>query len=206
MNNRILAIFYGLMALIFATAGLGLLIAPHAFLGPVHSSSLSNAGIWPHQVGIGLLLAAALNLFCLFDKHIRKPLHLLLLFFIAGIAATHGKPEGHVWWMWAPAALYLLPLLTRLSRFLPQPSKHQSGTLKAGGHKADNDELNGEIKWFNPNKGFGFIIMPDEREYFVHFKALKNGGRHSLKTGTQVSFHLRMTERGEQANEVYIQL
>lgn len=197
-KQHLLTTFYGLMALLLATIGLGLLIAPHAMLGPVHpGSELSNAGIWPHQVGIGLLLAAALNLFCLFDQDRRKPLHWLLLFFLAGTAASHGKPEGHIWWLWLPAALYLLPLLGALKFRLPRLSRLS--------RKLSDGEIEGEIKWFNPNKGFGFIILPDEREYFVHFKALKNGGRHSLKNGTRVRFQLRMTERGEQANEVYIE-
>ena len=75
MNTKLhlLTFFYALMALLLATIGLGLLIAPHALLGPVHpGSELSSAGIWPHQVGIGLLLAAALNLFCMFDEDTRK--------------------------------------------------------------------------------------------------------------------------------------
>jgi CspA family cold shock protein len=192
IKSNFLSVFYGVMAILLATIGLGLLIAPHALLDFVHQSrELMGASIWPHQVGIGLLLAAVLNLFCLFEKDTRRPLHWVLLLFIAGMAATHGRPEGSLWWLWLPTALYVLPLLGSLARLLP--ARHGA-----------TDAMEGKIKWFNPNKGFGFIIMPDEREYFVHFRALKNGTRHSLKNGMRVRFQLHMTERGEQANDVYI--
>ncbi|ARB47795.1 cold-shock protein [Alloalcanivorax xenomutans] len=63
----------------------------------------------------------------------------------------------------------------------------------------------GEVKWFNPNKGFGFILTDDEEEIFVHFKAVQNGGRRSLRTGTRVRFTTRQSDRGEQADQVYIE-
>lgn len=61
------------------------------------------------------------------------------------------------------------------------------------------------MKWFNPNKGFGFILTDSGEELFVHFKAVQNGGRRSLRTGTRVSFDTRMSDRGEQADNVYIE-
>lgn len=194
ISSHLMIAFYALMAVLLLVIGLGLLIAPQDLLSPLHHSAyLPAPSIWTKQVGISLLLAAALNLYCVFDRTFRPPLHWLLLFFTAGIAATHGKPQGHLWWLWLPVVLYALPLLAKASQRLASLRKSNGG------------ELEGRIKWFNPNKGFGFIVMADEREYFVHFKALKNGNRHSLKNGTRVRFQLRMTERGEQANDVYIQ-
>ena len=61
------------------------------------------------------------------------------------------------------------------------------------------------MKWFNPNKGFGFILTDSGEELFVHFKAVQNGGRRSLRTGTRVRFVIRESERGDQADDVYIQ-
>ena len=61
------------------------------------------------------------------------------------------------------------------------------------------------MKWFNPNKGFGFILDDSGEEIFVHFKAVRNGGRRSLRTGTRVRFVIRESERGDQADDVYIQ-
>ncbi len=62
-----------------------------------------------------------------------------------------------------------------------------------------------EVQWFNPNKGFGFILTDSGEELFVHFKAVQNGGRRSLRTGTKVRFDTRMSDRGEQADNVYIE-
>ena len=68
-----------------------------------------------------------------------------------------------------------------------------------------NGQQRGEVKWFNPNKGFGFILTDSGEELFVHFKAVQNGGRRSLRTGTKVRFDTRMSDRGEQADNVYIE-
>ncbi|MCK5873392.1 MAG: cold shock domain-containing protein [Alcanivoracaceae bacterium] len=72
-----------------------------------------------------------------------------------------------------------------------------AGPLKAG-------ELQGEVKWFNPNKGYGFILSDDGREIFVHFRAVRNGDRRTLKQGQKVRFGLRQSERGDQADDVRI--
>lgn len=192
MTSKLLVSFYSLMALFFATLGLGLLIAPQALPGPLHVPA-TTTDIWLHQAGIGMLLAAALNLLCL-AGNARPALHWLLLSFAVATAATYGVPTLDTAWLWLPAALYLLVLLPSLLRRLPKP----------GLGRGKGNELDGEIKWFNPNKGFGFIIMPDKREYFVHFSTLQNGDRNSLKPGTRVRFQLRETRRGDQACDVYI--
>jgi CspA family cold shock protein len=54
----------------------------------------------------------------------------------------------------------------------------------------------GTVKWFNPAKGFGFI-MPDDgsKDVFVHISAVERAGLGSLREGQKVSFDL---ERGQQ--------
>lgn len=192
MTSKLLVSFYGLMALLFATLGLGLLIAPQALPEPFHMPA-TTTGIWLHQAGLGMLLAAALNLLCLANTA-RLVLHWLLLFFATAMAAIFGMPAIDTALPWLPATLYLLVLLPSLLRRLP----------KQGFGRGKGNTLDGEVKWFNPNKGFGFIIMPDKREYFVHFSTLQNGDRNSLKPGTHVRFRLRTTRRGDQACDVYI--
>lgn len=191
-RSTLTVIFYALMALLLAVMGFCLLAMPDTILSNLHhNESLIAQNIWPHQVGISLLLAAALNLFCLYDDGVRRGLHLLLLFYTAGMAAAHGFTSASLWWLWVPAALYALAAILSVVRL---PTKSFS----------DGDEYEGEIKWFNPKKGFGFIITADSSEYFVHFQALKNGHRHSLKQGTRVVFNLRPTDKGDQATNVYI--
>ena len=88
----------------------------------------------------------------------------------------------------------VLPLLLMLPLKLPR------GSVAL----ADGEER-GEVKWFNPTKGFGFLLASDGREVFVHFRAVQNGGRRSLRQGQTVRFTTRQSERGEQADQVYIE-
>lgn len=56
---------------------------------------------------------------------------------------------------------------------------------------------NGTVKWFNPNKGFGFI-QPDQgsSDVFVHISALERAGLNSLNEGQKVSYDLA-TDKGK---------
>jgi CspA family cold shock protein len=57
----------------------------------------------------------------------------------------------------------------------------------------------GTVKWFNPDKGFGFIQPQDgSKDVFVHISALQAGGINSLNDGQKVSYDV-VTERGKQA-------
>jgi len=58
---------------------------------------------------------------------------------------------------------------------------------------------NGTVKWFNPDKGFGFIQPQDgSKDVFVHITALQAAGINSLNDGQKVSYDV-VTERGKQA-------
>jgi CspA family cold shock protein len=57
----------------------------------------------------------------------------------------------------------------------------------------------GTVKWFNPDKGFGFIQPEDGgKDVFVHISAVERAGMRSLNEGQKVSFEI-VTERGKQA-------
>ena len=62
--------------------------------------------------------------------------------------------------------------------------------------------LEGEIKWFNVSKGFGFITGDDGEDVFVHFKAIEGGNRRGLKQGHRVSFRVGQSPKGPQAEAV----
>jgi cold shock protein len=57
----------------------------------------------------------------------------------------------------------------------------------------------GTVKWFNPDKGFGFI-QPDggSKDVFVHISAVQEAGMHTLTEGQKVSFEM-VTQRGKTA-------
>lgn len=62
--------------------------------------------------------------------------------------------------------------------------------------------MNGKVKWFNNEKGYGFIEYNDLEDIFVHYSAIKKEGYKTLKEGDIVSFKLIETGKGLQAIEV----
>lgn len=62
--------------------------------------------------------------------------------------------------------------------------------------------VTGQVKWFNNEKGFGFIEVPGENDVFVHFSAIETDGFKSLEEGQKVSFEIEEGNRGPQAKNV----
>lgn len=60
----------------------------------------------------------------------------------------------------------------------------------------------GQVKWFDGTKGFGFIIRANGEEIFVHHRSLVGRGRRSLKDGAAVRYRVVNTEKGPQAEDV----
>ena len=62
----------------------------------------------------------------------------------------------------------------------------------------------GKVKWFNPEKGFGFIEREGGDDVFVHFTAIQAEGYKSLVEGQTVEFDLEKGQRGPQATNVRV--
>ena len=60
----------------------------------------------------------------------------------------------------------------------------------------------GTVKWFNAEKGFGFIEVKGENDVFVHFSAINQEGYKSLEEGQSVEFEVVEGDRGPQAANV----
>jgi cold shock protein len=68
----------------------------------------------------------------------------------------------------------------------------------AGGNKMEQ----GKVKWFNAEKGFGFIEREGGEDVFVHFSAIQGEGFKSLDEGQAVTFDVEQGQRGAQAANV----
>lgn len=60
----------------------------------------------------------------------------------------------------------------------------------------------GKVKWFNGEKGYGFIQAEDGSDVFVHFSAIQGEGFKTLEEGQEVSFEVTEGDRGPQAANV----
>lgn len=60
----------------------------------------------------------------------------------------------------------------------------------------------GKVKWFNPEKGYGFIARDDGRDVFVHYSAIQTEGFKTLEEGAAVEFEIVEGTRGPQAANV----
>ncbi|MEH6941372.1 cold-shock protein CspD [Bacillus sp. JJ722] len=62
--------------------------------------------------------------------------------------------------------------------------------------------VTGKVKWFNGEKGFGFIEVPGGNDVFVHFSAIQGDGYKTLDEGQEVEFEIEDGSRGPQAKNV----
>jgi len=62
--------------------------------------------------------------------------------------------------------------------------------------------LDGNVKWFNPRKGYGFIATSDGRDIFVHYSSISGDGYRTLAEGDPVTFDIVEGEKGLRAENV----
>ncbi|MGI9346524.1 MAG: cold-shock protein [Gammaproteobacteria bacterium] len=66
-----------------------------------------------------------------------------------------------------------------------------------------SNQVKGTVKWFNDNKGFGFIAPESgEKDVFVHYNAIVGVGRKTLREGQQVTMNITEGRKGLQAENV----
>ena len=65
-----------------------------------------------------------------------------------------------------------------------------------------SDMEQGTVKWFNADRGFGFLSRESGDDVFVHFSAIQGDGFKSLEEGQAVSFEVQQGDRGLQAANV----
>jgi len=62
--------------------------------------------------------------------------------------------------------------------------------------------MNGTVKWFNPEKGFGFITTEDGTDVFAHFSQIQKDGFKTLDEGERVTFDVTQGTKGPQAENI----
>ncbi|MDD4355355.1 MAG: cold shock domain-containing protein [Candidatus Izemoplasmatales bacterium] len=62
--------------------------------------------------------------------------------------------------------------------------------------------MTGKVKWFNAEKGFGFITAEDGKDVFAHFSQIQKDGYKSLQEGEAVEFDITEGQKGPQASNI----
>ena len=105
------------------------------------------------------------------------------------------------------AAFCIATIATVLLTGLPAAQSGGSQRDQAPAHKSSSSSASGpreegNVKWFNVSKGFGFITLDNDEEIFVHFRSIRGEGRRSLRDGQRVSFVVADSDKGPQAEDV----
>lgn len=64
------------------------------------------------------------------------------------------------------------------------------------------ENVDGNVKWFDPRKGFGFIVGPQGQDIFVHYTVIQGDGFRVLKDGSAVRYDANKTDKGWKATKV----
>ncbi len=135
---------------------------------------------------------------------------LIISLVVAGIASTllglfHGgdTPSLVLFGAFA-AATVATALLTSISisKTSAATNSIQGSEDTPAGNFDSADREEGEVKWFNVTKGFGFITRDNGEEIFVHFRSIRGEGRRSLRDGQRVSYTVTDSDKGPQAEDV----
>jgi len=60
----------------------------------------------------------------------------------------------------------------------------------------------GVVKWFDPRKGFGFVVGPDGQDIFIHFTCIEGEGFRVLKDGSSIEYDATKSDKGWRATRV----
>lgn len=67
-----------------------------------------------------------------------------------------------------------------------------------------SERVKGTVKWFNGDKGYGFISQPNGDDLFVHYSEIQGAGFRSLNEGDEVEFEITQGKKGLQASNVIV--
>ena len=91
-----------------------------------------------------------------------------------------------------------------IGKFFSARKAAKATSKKAGKTKSDPNRESGTVKWFDSNKGYGFITRSMGEDIFVHFRSIKGNGYRSLYEGQAVEFLVTQGSKGPQAEDIKI--
>lgn len=91
-----------------------------------------------------------------------------------------------------------------ISKFFSNRKAAKAASKKARKAKSDPNRESGTVKWFDSNKGYGFITRSKGEDIFVHFRSIKGNGYRSLYEGQSVEFMVTQGSKGPQAEDIHI--
>lgn len=94
--------------------------------------------------------------------------------------------------------------LTLAVKLQPKKKRKFKGTQFTQDDIKGLPQEEGTVKWFNLNKGFGFIVRDAGGEVFVHFRSIRGVGHRSLREGQRVRFVALTSIKGMQAEDVIV--
>ncbi len=115
--------------------------------------------------------------------------------FLAGVLVTgYALPIN--------TALIIAAVLIVISIIFSLLKGRSSGAKVSSAVNTEPGSLEGTVKWFNKDKGFGFITQNDGGDVFVHYNDINGSGRKVLREGQQVTMDVVDGEKGPQAKNV----
>lgn len=102
-----------------------------------------------------------------------------------------------------PIIALTLFIIVLISSFSAQLSSNRPGDAHYDDDYHSGREK-GSVKWFNANKGFGFITRDSGDDVFVHFRSIRGEGHRVLHDGQRVEFEVSDGEKGLQADDVAV--
>lgn len=197
-NKQTVALIYSALGLGFALNGLFMLVLPSlwlklfplAFVEPAANAEFAVRLLGTIDIGM-----APLFFWCARNLKRCRTVRLSLSIMATGSAAvaifSMAAGNAPLMSLLPSIILFALPALILLALSLP------ARTIRVKGPREQ-----GEVKWFNANKGFGFITRDMGEDIFVHYRAIRGEGHRTLREGQRVDFYLKRGDKGLQADDV----
>jgi CspA family cold shock protein len=149
------------------------------------------------------LITAGLAAVAISQLHLSSTLHLWLMIAAATVGTTFLSQIKRT----APASTPTAKPQQKKqnnAKKEPKAAPKKAAPKQAAPATPSGPREEGEVKWFNVSKGFGFVVRENGEEIFVHFRSIRGDAndRRSLKDGQRVAFTLAESDKGPQAEDV----